>query len=154
MAKEIERKYLVTDHSYRKLATSVSRIIQGYISRRKEGTVRVRLRDNKAFLTIKGITDGISRDEWEYEIPSADARAMLAGVCEGKVIDKTRYIVPVDDLVWEVDEFHGIADPMGDPTAELTLAEVELPSADADISLPSFVGKEVSDNPAYFNSAL
>lgn len=154
MAKEIERKYLVTDHSYRELATSVSRIIQGYISRRKEGTVRVRLRDDKAFLTIKGITDGISRDEWEYEIPSADARAMLAGVCEGKVIDKTRYLVPVDGLIWEVDEFHGIANPLGDPTEELTLAEVELPSADTDVKLPPFVGKEVSDNPAYFNSAL
>jgi len=155
MAKEIERKYLVTDNSYKTMATSRYRIIQGYISRRKEGTVRIRVRDDRAFITVKGINDGISRDEWEYEIPLADAREMLATVCDGKIIDKTRYNVPFGGLNWEIDEFHGIADPMSpSPAGDLTIAEVELPSVGSMPVLPPFIGQEVSGNPAYYNSAL
>lgn len=146
MAKEIERKFLVTDNSYKAMAVKSVHIIQGYLSRSREATVRVRIKDDHAFLTIKGITEGISRNEWEYEIPMADAREMLAN-CEGTVIDKMRYIVPFEGFTWEVDEFGG-------KLAPLCIAEVELPSADASPILPPFVGADVSGNPAYYNSNL
>lgn len=147
MAKEIERKFLVDNDSYKSVAVRRHEIAQGYISRRKEGTVRVRIRDGEAFLTVKGVTRGVSRSEWEYPVPASDAREMLAEVCEGGVLEKTRWIVEHGGYTWEVDEFHG-------PLAPLTVAEVELPSADTNPPLPPFVGKEVSDDPAYFNSSL
>lgn len=146
MAKEIERKYLVTEDSYKQLATATLHIIQGYISRRKEGTVRVRISDNRAFLTIKGVTDGITREEWEYESPQADAREMLRTACEGNIIEKIRYLVPFGGLTWEVDQFFR-------PTP-MTVAEVELPSPHVTPLLPPFVGKEVSGDPAYYNSNM
>lgn len=147
MAKEIERKFLVTDDSYRAMATAVHHIIQGYISRRKEGTVRVRVRDGRGFLAVKGATlGGISRDEWEYEIPETDAMEMLAKACEGNVVEKERHIVPYGDLVWEVDSFIR--------PVEMTVAEVELSSPSTPISRPPFVGQEVSGDPAYYNSNL
>lgn len=146
MAKEIERKFLVTDDSYLKLATTSSHIIQGYISRRKEGTVRIRIRDDRAFLTIKGVTTGISRDEWEYEIPVCDAKAMLRATCEGTIIEKTRYIVPVEGFTWEVDCFES--------PKQFTIAEVELTDPTTNPPLPSFIGEDVSGNPAYYNSNL
>lgn len=147
VAKEIERKFLVKDESYKAISLSTEHIIQGYISRRKEGTVRIRVKNDRAYITVKGITAGISRDEWEYPIPVEDALAMLKTACEGNVIDKTRHIVKYDGFIWEVDEFHG--DREG-----LTLAEVELPDITTQPRLPSFVGKEVSGNPAYYNSNL
>lgn len=147
MAKEIERKFLVIDDSYKSLATTAHHIIQGYVSRRKEATVRVRIRDDRSFLTIKGTTDGISRDEWEFEIPTTDAREMLRSVCEGNIIEKTRYIVPFNGMTWEIDQF---INPV-----TLTIAEIELPSEDVSISpLPPFIGEEVSGNPAFYNSNL
>lgn len=146
MAKEIERKFLVTDDSYLKLATTSSHIIQGYITRRKEGTVRIRIRDDRAFLTIKGVTTGISRDEWEYEIPVCDAKAMLRATCEGTIIEKTRYIVPVEGFTWEVDCFES--------PKQFTIAEVELTDPTTNPPRPSFIGEEVSGNPAYYNSNL
>jgi adenylate cyclase len=147
MAKEIERKYLVINESYKEMAVKSVRIIQGYISRRKEATVRVRIKGDSAFLTVKGVTEGISRNEWEYEIPVDDATEMLRTACEGKVIDKVRYIVPCEGFTWEVDQFNGQLSP-------LTIAEVELPSADTNPVLPDFVGEDVSGNPAYYNSNL
>lgn len=146
MAKEIERKFLVTDDSYKQLASASHHIIQGYICRRIEGTVRIRLRDGHAFLTVKGKTDGITREEWEYEIPAADARAMLRHACQGNIVEKTRYLVPFGGLTWEVDCFIS--------PCRMTVAEVELPSADFIPPLPPFIGKEVSGNPAYYNSNL
>jgi adenylate cyclase len=147
MAKEIERKYLVINESYKEMAVKSVRIIQGYISRRKEATVRVRIKGDSAFLTVKGVTEGILRNEWEYEIPVDDATEMLRTACEGKVIDKVRYIVPFEGFTWEVDQFNGQLSP-------LTIAEVELPSADTNPVLPDFVGEDVSGNPAYYNSNL
>lgn len=147
MAKEIERKFLVSDDSYKLMASESHRIAQGYISRRKEGTVRVRILDDAAFLTVKGENHGISRNEWEYPIPVEDAREMFRDVCEGPTLEKTRWIVPYEGLSWEVDEFRGTLAP-------LVVAEVELPSADTPVSLPPFVGREVSGDPAYYNSNL
>lgn len=147
MAKEIERKFLVSDDSYKLMASESHRIAQGYISRRKEGTVRVRILDDEAFLTVKGENYGISRNEWEYPIPVEDAREMFRDVCEDPILEKTRWIVPYEGLIWEVDEFRGALAP-------LVMAEVELPSADTPVSLPPFVGREVSGDPAYYNSNL
>lgn len=147
MAKEIERKFLVTDDSYRRLATKSFRIVQGYISREPERTVRVRVRDNEGFLTIKGLTQGVERDEWEFQIPHADAIEMLNRVCLPGAVDKTRYIVAYEGYTWEVDEFHGVLSP-------LVVAEVELEDAACQPSLPPFIGKEVSGDPEYYNSSL
>ena len=146
MAKEIERKFLVTDDSYRPMATYRRDIAQGYLSMRREATVRVRIADGQGYLTVKGITSGATRDEWEYSIPAADARAMMT-ICEGTVIDKTRYIVPFKGLTWEVDEFHGTYEG-------LTVAEVELPSENEQIALPPFIGREVTGDPQYYNSVM
>lgn len=146
MAKEIERKFLVTDDSYLRLAVASHHIIQGYVSRRPEGTVRIRIRDDRAFLTIKGLTNGISRDEWEYEIPVEDARSMLETVCEGNIVEKIRHIVPYGGLTWEVDKFVR--------PKQLVVAEVELPDQSIHPATPPFVGEEVSGNPAYYNSNL
>mgnify|MGYP001056518667 FL=1 len=150
MSKETEYKFLVRDESFKPMATGSSRIEQGYISRKKEGTVRVRLRGNEGFLTVKGPNEGATRDEWEYQIPAADAREMLARVCDDGKIEKTRWIVPYGGLTWEVDEFHG-------RLAGLTVAEVELPHpgmALAAEAIPPFAGENVTGNPRYYNSNL
>ncbi len=147
MAKEIEHKYLVTDDSYKLLATEAHAIVQGYISREVNGTVRVRIVGDKARLTIKGRTVGDTRSEFEYEIPLADAEEMLRTLCPQPVISKTRHIVPYEGHTWEVDEFHG--DLEG-----LTLAEIELPESIHSYALPPFVGRNVTGDPRYYNSAL
>lgn len=147
MSKEIERKFLVKNTNFKPLAVSSRKLMQGYLSRRIDSTVRVRVCDDCAFLTVKGRNHGIVRDEWEYAIPVADAREMLERCAEGTVIVKTRYNVPFDGLMWEVDEFHGNHEG-------LVVAEVELPSADAELSLPPFVGEEVTGDPRYYNSNL
>ena len=105
MAKEIERKFLVKNSTFRELSTTATRIKQGYLSRLPEATVRVRIAGNKAFLTVKGKNHGCVRDEWEYAVPVADAEAMLDRCAQGSVISKTRYIVPDGTYNWEVDEF-------------------------------------------------
>ena len=137
MAKEIERKFLVTNDSYRHMATSSSHIEQGYLSRDPEATVRVRVRDDRAFLTVKGRNHGMVRDEWEYPIPVGDARIMLRRCARGSILQKRRYLVPFEGFTWEVDEFGG-------DHAGLVVAEVELPSADTVAPLPPFVGEEVT----------
>lgn len=145
MAKEIERKYLVTNHSYREMAVSHYRIKQGYLSTDPQRIVRVRTSEDSGFLTVKGLTRGCTRDEFEYCIPLDDAEAML-GMCKGGIIDKIRYIVPYHGHTWEVDEFNN---PNG-----ITIAEVELQSENINYSLPPFVGEDVTGNPEYYNSAL
>lgn len=147
MAKEIERKFLVTDTSYRQMSAVRHAIRQGYLSVRKESTVRVRIKDDAAFITVKGITTGATRDEWEYPIPTKDAEDMLIGLSCGKIIDKTRFIVHHEGHTWEVDEFHGCHDG-------LVIAEIELESENETFSLPGFVGKEVTGDAAYYNSSL
>lgn len=146
MGKEIERKFLVTDFdAVKTLARDSVRISQGYLSIAPERTVRVRLRGNRAFLTIKGITCGASRAEYEYEIPEADARELL-GLCEGKIIDKTRYLVDFEGHTWEVDEFHS--------PRSLWVAEAELKDESEELILPPWVGQEVTGNPDYYNSSI
>ncbi|MDD6778696.1 MAG: CYTH domain-containing protein [Bacteroidales bacterium] len=147
MAKEIEHKYLVTNDSYKPLATESRRIVQGYISREVNGTVRVRITGNEARLTIKGRTIGDTRSEYEYEIPVADAEEMLRTLCQQPIISKTRHIVPFEGNIWEVDEFHGGLEG-------LTLAEIELPASTHTYTLPPFVGHNVTHDPRYYTSNI
>ena len=147
MAKEIERKFLVCDTSYREMALQSIEILQGYISTDPKATVRVRLFGDKAFLTVKGITTGSVRDEWEYSVPVSDAREMLDRVCDESFIHKIRYIVPFDGRTWEVDDFI-------QPKKGLVVAEIELDDRHAKFSCPPFIGEEVTGNPAYYNSAI
>ncbi len=148
MALEIERKFLVKDDSYRLLAVSSSHIRQGYICAQNGRTVRVRIRDDKAYLTIKGPSDngGLSRFEWEKEISLEDGEDLMRLVQEG-LIDKTRYLVPSGKHVFEVDEFYG-------QNQGLVVAEVELESENEEFLCPSFIGKEVTGDHRYYNSAL
>jgi CYTH domain-containing protein len=147
MAFEIERKFLIKG-DYKADAVASDRIIQGYIASSPACAVRVRLYGDKGYLTIKGPTDvsGLKRLEWEKEITSEDVRELLT-LCGGKVIDKTRYRVPVGNHVFEVDEFHG--DNEG-----LVVAEVELSSEDESYERPSWLGEEVTGRPEYYNSML
>jgi CYTH domain-containing protein len=148
MALEIERKFLVKDDSYKVMAFSSSRIAQGYICSARGRTVRIRIRDEKGYLTIKGPSDsaGLGRYEWEQEIPLEDARELMK-LCEPGIIDKTRYLVQSVNHIFEVDEFYG--DNEG-----LVIAEVELKSEDESYEKPVFVGEEVTGDVRYYNSFL
>lgn len=146
MGKEIEHKFLVTDDAYREQACAMSEIKQGFLSRDPERTVRVRLRDGKGYITIKGKGTGMAHPEFEYDVPVLDAIQMLA-MCEPPIIEKTRYIVMHQGNRWEVDEFHGGLEG-------LSLAELEVPDEDYRFTLPPFVGEEVTGDPRYYNSQL
>jgi CYTH domain-containing protein len=146
VATEIERKYLVVGDEWRQPGTG-NEFCQGYLSTVKERTVRVRVVGTRGFLTIKGITIGATRTEYEYEIPVDEARAMLADLCEQPIIEKIRYEVDWEGLTWEVDEFLGV-------NSGLVVAEVELEDADREIALPEWIGEDVTDDPRYFNSNL
>ena len=146
MGKEIERKFLVKGDSWRAQAHG-KRYRQGYLSTVKERTVRARVAGDQGFLTIKGITVGAARAEYEYEIPLADANEMLDNLCERPIVEKTRYRLPQDDIVWEIDEFEG--DNRG-----LIVAEVELKDEHQSYPKPDWLGEEVTGNPDYFNSNL
>ena len=146
MGKEIERKFLVKDDSWRGQDTG-KRYRQGYLSTVKERTVRVRTAGEKAFLTIKGITVGASRPEYEYAIPVGDANEMLDRLCEQPLIEKTRYRISHTGLVWEVDEFEG-------ENRGLITAEVELKDEHQSVTLPGWIGEEVTGDPRYFNANL
>ena len=148
MALEIERKFLVKDDSYKRMAYHASRIAQGYICSSRGRTVRVRIRDDKGYLTIKGSSDqqGLGRYEWEKEIPLGEAQELMK-LCEPGMIDKTRYLVRAGKHVFEVDEFYG-------ENEGLTIAEVELESEDESYEKPDFVGDEVTGDVRYYNSFL
>ncbi len=148
MAQEIERKFLVKDDSFKKQAFKSTRIVQGYLSSVPERTVRVRIKGDKGYLTVKGIGNesGASRFEWEIEIPKQDAENLLK-ICEPGVIDKTRYLVKAGQHTFEVDEFYG--DNEG-----LVIAEVELESEDQAFEKPDWLGEEVTGDPRYYNSML
>jgi CYTH domain-containing protein len=141
---EIERKFLVQGDDWRSGKSTLYR--QGYLSRDKERTVRVRIADKQAFLTIKGISTGASRAEFEYEIPVADAEQLLL-LCDGPLIEKTRYLVLHAGMTWEVDEFHGA-------NKGLVVVEIELQSETQIFSKPAWVGMEVTHEKRYFNSSL
>lgn len=146
MAVEIEYKYLVKNDNYKAMATSKVRIRQGYLNREPERTVRVRTKGERGFLTVKGKNSGASRLEFEYEIPKADAEEILT-LCMPPILDKTRYLVPFEGHVWEVDEFHGNREG-------LVTAEIELHSEDESYSTPDFIGENVTGDPKYYNSNL
>ena len=146
MATEIERKFLIKPNAW-KPQTAGTKIRQGYLSVIKERVVRVRTKGAKAFLTIKGVTKGISRMEFEYEISVEDADWLLTNLCEKPLIEKTRYNETYNGHTWEVDVFFGENDG-------LVVAEVELADEDEALQLPSWVGEEVSSDPRYFNSNL
>ncbi len=149
MALEIERKFLVAGE-YKPFATESVHISQGYLNSASGRTVRVRVRGDKGYLTVKGPSKdgGLSRFEWEMEIPLSDARALL-DLCEPGVIDKTRWLVPAGDGIhtWEVDEFHG-------ENAGLVVAEIELRSEADAFERPSWLGPEVTGDRRYYNSML
>lgn len=148
MALEIERKFLVTDDSYKAIAFHSDRIAQGYICREGGNSARVRVRGEKGYITIKGpsTNDGLSRYEWEKEIPASEAWELMK-LCHGGIIDKTRYLVKCGRHTFEVDEFHG--DNEG-----LVVAEVELEELDEKFECPQFIGKEVTGEKRYYNSHL
>lgn len=145
MAVEIERKFLVRRELWRPKEAGIA-IRQGYLASDAERTVRVRTWDEQAYLTIKGKNQGIRRLEFEYEIPFSDAQELLE-LCEQPVISKRRYLEKLVDKYWEIDVFEG-------ENEGLILAEVELPSEDAEIVLPKWAGPEVSDDIRYYNSYL
>jgi adenylate cyclase len=146
MGKEIERKFLVRGDVWRSLAKGTA-YRQGYLNSVKERTVRIRTIDAKAFLTVKGLTVGATRAEYEYEIPLADCNAMLDALAEKPIIEKKRYKVPFEGLTWEIDEFYG-------DNAGLIVAEVELESEGQAFRKPEWAGEEVTADPRYFNSNL
>ena len=144
MGTEIERKFRVKKGVWRDEKATKYR--QGYLSTVKERTVRVRTIEDKGYLTIKGISIGASRMEFEYEIPRQDADELL-DICEKPLIEKNRYKVENGGFVWEVDEFFG-------ENQGLIVAELELENEDQDFPLPDWIGEEVTGDPRYFNSSL
>jgi adenylate cyclase len=146
MGLEIEKKFLVKDNSWKSLATGVL-YQQGYLNTEKERTVRVRVIDQQGFLTIKGKSTGATRLEFEYEIPVEEAKEMLFKLCGNSVLEKYRYKIPFDGMIWEVDEFLG-------KNQGLIVAEVEMKSEDQVFELPKWIGEEVTHETKYFNSQL
>lgn len=147
MAKEIERKFLIKNHSYIGLSHKKVKIIQGYLSTDPDATVRIRIFGDKAFITVKSRNIGAVRSEWEYEIPLEDAEQILNESAKN-ILSKTRYFVDMPDgLTWEIDCFEG-------KLHGLILAEVELPDESAAFIRPTFIGEEVTGDPRYYNSIL
>lgn len=147
VSKEIERKFLVEGISWKEEAVGVL-YRQGYLNSAKERTVRVRTIADKGFLTVKGLTVGCTRAEFEYEIPYGDAEKMLDELAEKPIIEKLRYVIPAGDgLRWEIDEFLGV-------NQGLVVAEIELPSEETGFTKPAWLGKEVSQDSRFFNSIL
>lgn len=145
---EIERKFLVLSEEYKSDAYKKTKIVQGFLNTDKERTVRIRIKGEKAFLTIKGISnkEGTTRMEWEKEIPVSEAEILLK-ICESNLIEKTRYEVKSGKHIFEVDEFYG-------ENEGLVVAEVELNSEKEDFEKPLWLGKEVTGDVRYYNSLL
>jgi CYTH domain-containing protein len=146
MGQEIERKFLVRKELWKNQPKNGQVYRQGYLNSVKERTVRVRIANNKGYLTVKGLTRGATRLEFEYEIPVEDAQKLL-DLCEKPLIEKTRYKIEQGDFVWEVDEFFG-------ENEGLILAEIELESEEQSFSKPDWLAEEVTDDPRYFNANL
>ncbi len=145
MAQEIERKFLVKGNSWR--INNGKRIRQGYLHNEKEGVVRVRANEDQGYLTIKGSTKGITRLEYEYEIPVDEANEILDKLCQEPIIEKMRYEVFVDGMKWEIDEFFK-------ENAGLILAEIELETENQEFTKPDWLGIEVSNDFRYINANL
>lgn len=146
MAKEIERKFLIKKELWQPKGEGIS-IRQGYLSLEPERTVRVRLKGERGFLTIKGKNHGISRTEMEYEIPAGDAAQLLDEMCLRPLVEKVRYTESYQGQQWEIDIFAG-------DNAGLAVAEAELESEAAELVLPDWAGQEVSGDARYYNSSL
>lgn len=146
MGIEIERKFLVTGDGWRLQAATQTRFSQGYLSRDPARTVRIRIAGDVAFLTIKGLTRGSTRAEFEYPVPLADAQALLT-MCDGPVVEKVRHLCPHAGMTWEVDEFLGA-------NAGLVLAEIELESEGQSFVPPAWLGAEVTGDGRYVNANL
>lgn len=148
MAKEIERKFLVLSEDWRSAVSKSIDIAQGYIQAREDRTVRVRLKGDAAFITLKIATSSIERLEFEYPIPVEDARVLLTTACTEGSVTKVRHLVPASNgLMWEIDEFTG-------ENAPLVVAELEVPSADTVFERPNWLGEEVSEDTRYLNARL
>ena len=145
MALEIERKFLVKGNDWRNVQGTMYR--QGYLNSDKNRNVRVRVIDDRGYLTVKGISRGAARVEYEYEIPKAEADAMLDNLCEQPLITKMRFKIEFKGYVWEVDEFFGA-------NQGLIIAELELESENQVFIKPEWIGEEVTGDPKYFNSNL
>ena len=146
MAYEIEHKYLVINDTYKEMAIGKVEIQQGYLNRNPDRTVRIRTMGDKGFLTVKSRNHGAKRLEFEYEIPIHDALEIIK-LAEPGIVVKTRYFVPYEGLIWEVDEFH-------DSLSGVIVAEMELPDNDYSYPKPPFIGVEITGDPAYYNSNL
>jgi len=146
MGVEIERKFLVAGEAWRTLGKSTL-LRQGYLSTDASRTVRVRIDGERAFLTIKGKSEGMSRGEWEYPIPVQDAAELLDGLCQQPLVEKVRHRIASGAHTWEVDEFLGA-------NAGLVVAEIELASEDEAFDQPDWIGREVTGDARYFNSNL
>ncbi len=146
MGLEIERKFLVKDDSWRAHVTQATAIRQGYLNATPERTVRIRIKEGVGVLTIKGKNDGITREEFEYDVPFDEARRLLK-LCEKSIIEKVRFLCPYQKSTWEIDEFKG-------ENSGLIVAEVELEKEDQQIEIPDWIGEEVSHDPNYYNASL
>jgi adenylate cyclase len=146
MGIEIERKFLVLGQDWRSMGKKVF-LRQGYLSSNPDRTVRIRVEGETGQITIKGKTLGATRQEWEYPIPLADANILLDTLCEQPMIEKFRYRIAYEGMIWEVDEFLG-------ENAGLVVAEIELTDENQAFIKPSWIGEEVTSDPRYFNSSL
>lgn len=145
---EIERKYLVSSQAFKAASTQKTLFIQAYLNTHPDRSVRIRIQTEKAYLTIKGKsnTSGLSRFEWEKEIPLEEAKELL-NLCEPGGVEKYRYLVPIGNHIFEVDEFLG-------NNQGLILAEIELKNENEDFQKPEWLGEEVTGKPKYYNSYL
>lgn len=146
MAKEIERKYLVKDNSFKKISKGIL-YRQGYLSTNKNAVVRIRIINECGYIAIKGQGTGITHAEYEYEIPVEEANEMLGTQCQRPIIEKYRYKVPYEGFIWEVDEFMG-------ENKGLVVAEIELEDENQVFTKPYFIGDEVTDDKRYYNANL
>ncbi len=147
MGIEIERKFLVKNTGWQDESDAGQELVQGYMVGGVKSSVRVRIEGDRAFLNIKSATLGVTRMEYEYPIPVSDAREMLVNLCDKPLIEKNRYLVHKNGLVWEIDVFKG-------DNAGLVVAEVELQSQDQTFEKPEWLGEEVSHDPRYYNVNL
>lgn len=147
MAQEIERKFLLASDAWREEVFRSEAFCQGYLGQATAASVRVRIEGEKARLNIKQAIAGPSRKEFEYPMPVADAKVILAELCDGGVLEKQRHWIQYDGLWWEIDEFEG-------ENAPLVVAEIELDAVDQAFEKPAWLGQEVTDDHRYYNNAL
>ena len=147
MAVEIERKFLVEGDAWRAAADAGMRLVQGYLANTERASVRVRSAGSAAWISVKAMVRGLSRDEFEYAIPVGEAEHMLKSLCAPPLLEKVRFRVPVAGHVWEIDEFGG-------DNAGLIVAEIELGAEDEPFERPAWVGREVTDAERYYNFRL